>query len=209
MVNRSTIKFLLILLMLSGLGSCKRHLTVSEFMHEVSQDKHFRQDKNIDPFHLSCTYLPKELLSLKESATSKGFNKVLYEKKLKEFGEAAYFRLKVELSNGDNIIVNDAGNQQEYAQKIAHLNYNMEKDLYILKENGERAFPVIYTFLNSYGMTPSADFLYTFPAAVMNTSKDSIEVVYTDKVFGLGIPVAFHFSTKDLKKKLPAIKETE
>ena len=119
-----------------------------------------------------------------------------------------YFDFSIGLISNQNITTYNLRNQEEYTRLLGELTYNMGRDVYLVVENKDTVRSITYNYSNDYGTGKDARFLFVFPKNTVVKDIHTIDVVYNDRVFGVGEIVRFQFNPHDLTDQPCNIKFT-
>ena len=200
--SRSFLSFLFLL------SSCA--YSPEEYIHFVETSKNYVKEHEADGFILRCAYRPQGYLALQEClpAGEKGkeVSVQLFEKTKKMFSNGLYFTLKISAIDSSNVLMMNVKSQQEYSWRLNYLSNEMTNDFYVLTAQGDTIKSLIYEYQRSYGNSPDAYFIFSFPEKkIMQNGSDEIELIYQDKILGLSRLVRWKYSMKEIKKQ-PKIK---
>jgi hypothetical protein len=196
--------------LISLVFACNKTVTVAEFFKQVSEDKAYKKEVSIDEFRLTCNYRPAELICLSEIAKEQGdfkFNKNVFEETFKQYENACYMDLTIALNNGENVMMQGITTQSEYAARLGELTYLLTQDCYLLMDGKDTVKALTCNFSNTYSNTPNVKALLVFSKKAISAAKNTIDVVYADKTFGIPDKVVFTYTVADINKKIPNIIE--
>ncbi|MFL5730508.1 MAG: hypothetical protein ACJ75J_13555 [Cytophagaceae bacterium] len=204
LVFKGVIFFLIV-----GLISCKREVSVQDFLNHVNTDKDFVKKYADDIFHAQCVYNPPQVMALTElrgTLEQQGrIDSTQFNKALKSFSGASYFSFKLGLTDSNDIFKKDIRSREEYVYRINDIEFNMGKHAYFLTQNRDTVRASIFDMQRSYGMSQDLTMIFAFPSERLLQENSTVNFVYDDIYFGLSHPLVFSFDPKQLKKKLPEI----
>src|SRR4051812_11834521 len=98
------------------IGACKKELPVKDFFKNVAGDKDYKKEVKMGDFELTSTYRPSELICLAEVSNGKEnfrYNESSFKNELRKYENACYMDLSIHLQNGENVMVEGVGNQEQ------------------------------------------------------------------------------------------------
>ena len=194
-------KYYILPLLMLLLFACNSKKTGLDYMLSVENDEKLVKQEQLNEFILTSCFRPGEYLAMRElikhgnqKNDTTGLNK-----ELSNYNDAVYFDVRISLKDRKNIIVYNLGNQSGYATRIDYLNNGIYNDFYIQLDDLSKIKPLGHSFQNKFGAGNDCDISLVFPKKVLQ-QKGSIELIYKDRVFGLGDKVRFLYPVKHLKK---------
>lgn len=210
MIARKGWKIICCVCMIVLFYACNKALTVNDFFKKVSEDKAYKKELSIGEFNLKCEYRPSELICLSELTKGQNafkFKQSVFKEELKKYENGCYIDLTIGLKNRDNVMIKGVNSQQEYAARLGELTYLLTQDCYIISDGKDTVKALVCNFSNTYGNSPDTKILFVFPKKEILESKNSIEVVYADKTFGISEKALFKYDASEIKKEVPKIIE--
>ena len=207
---KQLIKYLFLSGMLNlFLGSCNEELELNQYIEHINQDKDYIKNYEDEVYRMECKYRPSELIVIDEFKNSMESNnklsKAVFNKELKKYENALYFDVRIGLKSNQNIVNKNISTQAEYAALLSELTYNMMRDIYIVGDGRDTIYATGYNYNNSYGSSPDVRFLFAFPKKRAEQHK-ILDIIYDDKIFGIGAKIKMTYSLSEINKKLPALK---
>lgn len=187
------------------LSSCTSY-SVDEYVSRVNEDEAYVKKQETSDYTLTCQFRPAEYLACAELRQKKTYNSQQFESMKKAFENALYFSLRISRNDSANVLLYNVGNQQEYGLRLNYLSNFMGDHFYLVTSSGVKVTPMIYEYQRSYGNTPDACFIFSFPASAVEHEKESIQLIYDDKLFDIPEQVRWNFSIRDITGKQPKIK---
>lgn len=170
-----------------------------EYMLSVEQDQHLNLTNQINEFEVSSHFRSAKYLAIREAikhgsseTDTSGLGSIIH-----EYEKGVYFEVRLSLKNKENIILYNVGNQSDYAVRVDYLNNGIYNDFYILQDDFRKIKPIGHSFQNTFGAGVFCDLTLVFPSEVLNGG-NNIELIYKDRVFGIGDKVRFLYPVKYL-----------
>jgi hypothetical protein len=171
----------LILLSLSFYACAKKKVTATEYMTYMEQEKNgLKVSKTIGDICYSVQYKTPEYVLLKENTAS------LSALKKKDIEEMQYYTLQYSLTDkSKDILKAHLQNNDDYLERSNYFSFGLQEDIYLV--DGKDTLPCkLFNYVNSYGLSPKADFVLAFDGKPKKEVQDKLLVI-EDNVYGGGI----------------------
>jgi hypothetical protein len=136
--------------------------------------------KTIGDIHYSIQYKPDDYIFLKEN--SQGPSVV----KKEDLKDMQYYTMQYALvKSGQDILKAHLNTTNDYYARTNYFSFNLQQDIYLV-EGKDTMDCKLFNYINSYGLSPKADFVMAFDKSNHEHQEDKI-IVLEDKVYGGGI----------------------
>lgn len=180
--------FFLILIGVLLLGGCTNSLaTEEEFLKWLNEPKNGLVKKtSANGFVLTLKYLPPEYLLYTERKKETGTHSQIPPE---EFNESMTFILSIQhQSHGIDATNYGIQSMAEYKNRIAQLNFDMKKYLFVKDENGKKTSPVLIAFENAYEIGGKKSFYVVFSKKAGGENETgTMDIVFEDPFLDTGI----------------------
>ncbi|HBH47667.1 MAG TPA: hypothetical protein DDX98_03465 [Bacteroidales bacterium] len=123
-------------------------------------DNGFVQEKTINNITYRVSYRPTELLIAQETRTKQNMLSDEIHELFEKYNNQHYFVFSI--SKGTSEVQYSSANQNEYAQLINKLNFNLHETIFLTSSAGDTLNLINYHFTPTYGLTQSTDLLFFF-----------------------------------------------
>ncbi|MBO9699066.1 MAG: hypothetical protein J7604_02590 [Sporocytophaga sp.] len=199
--NNSLVFFFCMVMLLS----CTSY-SIEEYVNHVNENEVYVKKQEAGDFTLTCQFRPAEYLACAELRQMKKYNRQQFESVKMAFENALYFSLRISRNDSANVLLHNVANQQEYGLRLNYLSNFMGEHFYLITSSGAKVIPMVYEYQRSYGNSPDACFIFSFPSSAVENERESIQLVYDDKLFDIPEEVRWNFSIRDITGKQPKIK---
>jgi len=199
-MKKTKISVFIFISLLFVLLGCKK--TVKAFLTEVSTSENYVKTLHDGVVYIKCAYRPPEFLVLREleNDSNSTIKQKPFEDALKSYEHGVYFEVRIGMEDGSNIVRKDIRNQDEFKLRVNYLNYGLLRDFFIIKENGDKVYPISYNYYNLNGISNTADFIFVFSRAQLVDAK-KIDLYYTDHTFNIQREIHFSYPIELINKK--------
>jgi hypothetical protein len=136
--------------------------------------------KTIGDIHYSIQYKPDDYILLKENNHEQS---VIKKEDLKDM---QYYTMQYALvKSGKDILKVHLDNTNDYYARTNYFSFNLQQDIYLVEGKDTMACK-LFNYINSYGLSPKADFVMAFDKSKHKEQEDKM-LVLEDKVYGGGI----------------------
>jgi hypothetical protein len=188
-----------------GIACGSKKLSGEEFLKQVAANQAYVQQQEAGDLTFTCAYRPSEWLALKETGGKGACDTTRFNKEKRNFDRAVYFDLLISDKQKRNLLIKEVKNQEEYAQRLGELTYNMPQAISAVSASGDTLHPLTVNFSNTYGMSPDLSLTLVFPKK-LDSYKAPFKIIYRDQLFNLLSPVVFEYDPSVLYQPLPGIR---
>lgn len=185
------INIFLIGVLVIGLVSCQKELTLEEYSAYISNpDNGLRINQTVSGFELSAMYEPANYFSARQNS----------DLTVEEASAYEHIQFRIKLLQGGNILLYKETQHQNEVTRINHFGFMAQDDFVIYTGSDTNRCKMVH-FSRNYNLSPTVDLSLAFDAI---PKTNDWQLVYNDKQFNLG-RVKFLFKSEDLTD-IPALK---
>lgn len=171
----------LILLSLSFYACSKKKVNATDYIAYMEQEKNgLKVSKTIGDICYTIQYKTPDYILLKENTNG---GSTLAKKDLQEM---QYYTLQYSLTDKTkDILKAHLQNGGDYLERSNYFSFGLQEDIYLV--DGKDTLPCkLFNYVNSYGLSPKADFVLAFDGKQKKEVEDKLLVI-EDNVYGGGI----------------------
>lgn len=175
-------KWMIPVMLVLFISSCvKKKLPASEYVNYIESEKNgLNVSKTIGDICYRVQYKPQDYILLKENKSDQSIVKK------QDLKDMQYYTLQYALKEkNEDILKAHLNNSNEYYARSNYFSFDLQQDIYLVE--GKDTLPCrLFNYVNSYGLSPKADFVLAFDKTA-NTAKEDKTIVIEDKVYGGGV----------------------